>query len=223
MSPAGCNVTTMTRGKYAELNRNQREAALDRKVRELESELDREREGRRSDQLAFQRERSDVNKTVLDKTAKLVDGVVSRRIEEAGLALAATDLETHRVVMTRHLFQIFLSGAVEWDRLQGDVVMLSFLAAHGDLGEWFSLVDEHIFQMSRHDRRDRSRRNPVGVLLEIDRQVATAEDTTSRAHDRYLQMRTELNGALTAARDLYLSGKGTIPLPKGFISEDVTA
>lgn len=205
----------MSRGKYANASTGHRQQELLDRIASLEAALAEAKAEIRQRDLRLDSDRAAVRKELAGRSADFIQNMTGKQVDELAQGVAKVDVLSMKVVMTQHLFNLFLTGVLDWDRLRGDVAMLSFLAVHGDLREWWRLVDEYVWIQNRSQKREAARRDPLTILLLIDSHVARAFDPQDRAAPRIKRDREALDAYVIAARDRYLDGDGPFPLPSG--------
>lgn len=209
----------MARGKEALSTANRRLIEAHARIAELEREVADTRAAAHQADLAHDEAlRQAKNESVIN-TAEAVQRLLTDRAATLSNGLTAAWYKAARVAMTEHLTWLFLRGLIDWDRLDGDEAVITFLAAHGDLDTWFALTRKHAHKSNHADRR-RERRIP-GV-----RQALQVLDDIHRAKegDRDLHASREaLNSVVDAARDAFVNVELDVLLTEtGTVTADAT-
>lgn len=196
----------MTRGKYATRSFATRAEELEEKLTIANAALVAEKAGRHAEKIRHEEQVQRLTREVAGKVADDVQLYLIGQTEKLANGLLATDWAIRRAMLTQHLAWLFLKGYLDWDRLNGDAEVVSFIATHGDLDAWFDMMDRYGHRSPRRVlRKNRATSNRGSrAYLAIEQDIVKALHGSGRPALRARDSRAALNKVVEDARSAFI-------------------
>jgi molecular chaperone GrpE (heat shock protein) len=195
----------MARGKHATIAAHRREAELSAQLDEVTRTLRDERMRHRDEMNAAKEMLAAERRELVGRVAEQVEQMLVGRVERLHSGLAGAVWKAQRIATTQHLAWLFLHGYLDWNRLEGDREVLTFICTHGDMTTWWLLMDKHGHRSSRKTHRENAKASTEGInatkkLLSVLRNI----DRALSGDDRMRAEREALDEVVDMARDAFL-------------------
>lgn len=195
----------MTKGKYADRAKNRRIEELESQKRDLESKLAKERKSHHRDNEAHAEELRRQRVNAARTGAHLVHQKMIENLDDIANGFCAMTWKAQRIAMTEAIAHLFFAGYLDWDRVEGDVAVLRFLKAHGDLDTWFYLVDKIGHGHSRAVLRQNRKQNGAITALLIEKDVEKIRLGVDEAAEQAEKDRLALDAVVEKARNAFIN------------------
>lgn len=193
----------MARGKHARSAALKREAALLAQIAELEAKAKAESQKHHDEVTALRNEVAHARQEIAARVAEKVHSMLIEKVEHLHEGLSNAVWQAQRRAMTQHLAWLFFKGYLSWDRFEGDREVLTFIATHGRLEDWWGLTRKYGHRQNRSALREEARRGSDGAIATL---LVTLKDIDeAQAGDERLRAsREHLDELVAQAQDAFV-------------------